>query len=65
MPLPEDRDLQCFLPLVNAFKELDFTTENLTQDVLFFNKLRVKRLVNLGNWLATQTVDHGVLITAK
>lgn len=66
IPLPEDRDLQCFLPLVNAYKDLDFTIcVNPNYDTRFFNNLRANRLVCLSVWLSTQNVDNNVLITAK
>lgn len=64
VPLPEDRDLQCFLPLMNAFRDLNFTTPE-TNDATFYNKLRVSRLIELGAWLCTYSVDKTTLITAQ
>ncbi|KAL0275945.1 UNVERIFIED_CONTAM: hypothetical protein PYX00_003648 [Menopon gallinae] len=55
VPLPEDRDLQGFLPFEKCFQNLKFHTEDLKLDVKTLNKLRVARLVEFGVWLSEQT----------
>uniref|UniRef100_A0A1B6BZA1 DNA/RNA-binding domain-containing protein n=1 Tax=Clastoptera arizonana TaxID=38151 RepID=A0A1B6BZA1_9HEMI len=50
-PLPEDSDLQGFLPLENSFSELNFDEQDLTVGVR--QKLRGARLIQLGTWLST------------
>lgn len=62
VPLPEDRDLQGFLPLEKAVKQLIFHTDDLKTDSAMLNKLRAARVVEFGKWLAGQTPQ---LITKK
>lgn len=50
LPLPEDRDLQAFLPLEKVFEDLKF--DNQESNPAIMNKLRGSRLLKTGNWLA-------------
>ncbi|KAG8241507.1 Protein smg7, partial [Homalodisca vitripennis] len=59
VPLPEDSDLQGFIPLEKAFMDLNFS---LQEGSVTSNKLRGARLLQLGNWLAQNTPN---LITSK
>ncbi|XP_046671349.1 protein SMG7-like [Homalodisca vitripennis] len=59
VPLPEDSDLQGFIPLEKAFMDLNFS---LQEGSVTSNKLRGARLLQLGNWLAQNTPN---LITSN
>lgn len=63
MPLPEDRDLQGFLPLEKAFEAVRFTSTELEDDPVALNKLRAARLLQLGRFLTQQNVNGSPLIT--
>ncbi|GLH09050.1 Uncharacterized protein GBIM_14191 [Gryllus bimaculatus] len=54
VPLPEDRDLQGFLPLEKVFNGLRFNNQDWNLDAAFMNKLRAFRLVEFGKWLTKQ-----------
>lgn len=57
VPLPEDRDLQGFLPLEKSFENLRFTNTDLEGDVATLNKLRAVRILNLGRCLAQRQIN--------
>lgn len=63
VPLPEDRDLQCFLPLEKSLSRLRFASHDWNSDPPALNRLRAARLVAFGDWLADQA-DYR-LITRK
>lgn len=49
-PLPEDREMQGFMPLAKHFSHLDFKSDEI-EDVKVEKLIRAKRLVNFGMWL--------------
>ncbi|XP_054271417.1 nonsense-mediated mRNA decay factor SMG7-like [Macrosteles quadrilineatus] len=59
VPLPEDSDLQGFMPLEKAFADLNFS---LKEGSAVSSKLRAARLLQLGEWLTQNTPN---LIQAK
>lgn len=63
VPLPEDRDLQGFLPLEKSFETLRFTNTDLEGDTVSLNKLRAVRIIHLGRRLAQHQVNGSTLIT--
>lgn len=63
VPLPEDRDLQGFLPLEKVFEAVRFTSAELEDDTAALNKLRAVRLLQLGRCLAQQNVNGTPLIS--
>ncbi|XP_012278200.1 protein SMG7 [Orussus abietinus] len=62
VPLPEDRDLQGFLPLEKTFESLRFTNTDLEGDTATLNKLRAVRILHLGRRLAHFQVNGSTLI---
>ncbi|KAF5290808.1 hypothetical protein FQR65_LT11512 [Abscondita terminalis] len=64
-PLSEDRELQGYLPLVEAFKMLDFKLEELDENCEDEKFIRAKRLIDFGLWLANFDVYKTKLIVAK
>lgn len=55
MPLPEDCDLQCFLPMIKAHAQLDFSKAN--SDIISGEveiRLRCLQLVQHGKWIADE-----------
>ncbi|EEB12909.1 smg-7, putative [Pediculus humanus corporis] len=65
VPLPEDRDLQGFLPFEKSFQNLKFHTEDLKINTEALNKLRGSRLINFGLWLSEQTRLNIITCTKK
>ncbi|XP_066595298.1 uncharacterized protein [Prorops nasuta] len=63
VPLPEDRDLQGFLPLEKVFENLRFTNTDLEGDIPSLNKLRAARILNLGRCLAQYQINGSMLIS--
>ncbi|XP_014204668.1 protein SMG7 [Copidosoma floridanum] len=63
LPLPEDRDLQGFLPLEKSFEILRFTSTDLEDDVAMLNKLRAWRIIQLGHQIAQYQVNGAALIS--
>lgn len=63
MPLPEDRDLQGFLPLERSFENLRFTNTDLEGDIVTLNKLRAVRILHLGRCLAQYQVNGSAPIS--
>ncbi|XP_015108543.1 protein SMG7 [Diachasma alloeum] len=61
-PLPEDRDLQGFLPLEKTFESLRFCNNDLEGDTISINKLRSVRIINLGKHLAQCQVNGRTLL---
>jgi len=58
MPLPEDRDLQGFLPLERSFENLKFTNNSILEnDTATLNKLRAVRILLLGRCLAQYQIN--------
>jgi protein SMG7 len=58
MPLPEDRDLQGFLPLERSFENLKFTNSSILEgDIVTLNKLRAVRILHLGRCLAQYQIN--------
>jgi tetratricopeptide (TPR) repeat protein len=56
-PLPEDNDLECFLPVNRALSELDFCSTPAGTDILSDEvevRLRCQRLFSAGFWLAEE-----------
>ncbi|KAK4881318.1 hypothetical protein RN001_004637 [Aquatica leii] len=64
-PLSEDRELQGFLPLVEAFKTLDFKLDELEENSETEKFIRAKRLIDFGIWLANFDFNNTKLIVAK
>ncbi|XP_017880856.1 protein SMG7-like isoform X2 [Ceratina calcarata] len=62
VPLPEDRDLQGFLPLEKSFECLKFTSVDLEDNVEASNKLRAVRILRLGHCLAQYRINGSALI---
>lgn len=62
VPLPEDRDLQGFLPLEKTFENLKFTSTDLEGDIDNLNKLRAARILRLGHCLAQYKINDSNLI---
>lgn len=63
MPLPEDRDLQGFLPLEKSFQNLRFTNTALEGDIITLNKLRAVRILHLGRCLAQNRINGSAPIS--
>ena len=63
MPLPEDRDLQGFLPLEKSFETLRFTNTDLEGDTVMLSKLRAIRILHLGRRIAQHQVNGETLIS--
>ncbi|XP_017789352.1 PREDICTED: protein SMG7-like [Habropoda laboriosa] len=62
VPLPEDRDLQGFLPLEKSFECLKFTSTDLEDNIEASNKLRAVRILRLGHCLAQYRINGAALI---
>ncbi|CAK9812989.1 Nonsense-mediated mRNA decay factor SMG7 [Anthophora quadrimaculata] len=62
VPLPEDRDLQGFLPLEKSFECLKFTSTDLEDNIEASNKLRAVRILRLGHCLAQYRINGTALI---
>ncbi|XP_043504628.1 protein SMG7-like isoform X1 [Polistes fuscatus] len=62
VPLPEDRDLQGFLPLEKNFENLKFTNTDIVDDIATLNKLRAVRLIQLGHFLTQYQINGSPLI---
>lgn len=62
VPLPEDRDLQGFLPLEKSFECLKFTSTDLEDNIEASNKLRAIRILHLGHCLAQYKINGTALI---
>ncbi|CAK9810528.1 Nonsense-mediated mRNA decay factor SMG7 [Anthophora plagiata] len=62
VPLPEDRDLQGFLPLEKSFECLKFTSTDLEDNIEALNKLRAVRILRLGHCLAQYRINGTALI---
>lgn len=62
VPLPEDRDLQGFLPLEKSFESLKFTSTDLEDNIEASNKLRAVRILRLGHCLAQYKINGTALI---
>lgn len=64
MPLPEDRDLQGFLPLEKSFENLKFTNGSILEgDTATLNKLRAIRILRLGRCLAQCQINGSAPIS--
>lgn len=63
VPLPEDRDLQGFLPLEKSFENLRFTNTALEGDIITLNKLRAVRILHLGRCLAQNRINGSAPIS--
>ncbi|KMQ91656.1 protein smg7 [Lasius niger] len=63
VPLPEDRDLQGFLPLEKSFENLRFTNTALEGDTAMLNKLRAVRILHLGRCLAQNRINGSAPIS--
>ncbi|XP_071560196.1 uncharacterized protein [Temnothorax nylanderi] len=63
VPLPEDRDLQGFLPLEKSFENLRFTNTALEGDVATLNKLRAVRILHLGHCFAQYRINGSTPIS--
>ncbi|KAL0112158.1 hypothetical protein PUN28_011918 [Cardiocondyla obscurior] len=63
VPLPEDRDLQGFLPLEKSFENLRFTNTALEGDVMTLNKLRAVRILHLGRCFAQYQINGSTPIS--
>jgi len=64
MPLPEDRDLQGFLPLERSFENLKFTNSSILEgDTVTLNKLRAVRILHLGRCLAHYQINGSAPIS--
>ncbi|KAF5306739.1 hypothetical protein FQA39_LY01497 [Lamprigera yunnana] len=64
-PLTEDRELQGFLPLVKAFRGLDFKLDEFEENVETEKFIRTRRLIDFGIWLTTYDVNNTKLIVVK
>lgn len=63
VPLPEDRDLQGFLPLEKSFENLRFSNTALEGDVVTLNKLRAVRILHLGHCFAQYQINGSTPIS--
>lgn len=63
LPLPEDRDLQGFIPLEKSFSDLRFSCHDWKLDPVSLNKLRAARVLEFGMWLLKQ--DSHRLVTRR
>lgn len=63
VPLPEDRDLQGFLPLEKSFGNLRFTNTALESNIMTVNKLRAVRILHLGCCLAQYQINGSTPIS--
>ncbi|XP_011690137.1 PREDICTED: protein SMG7-like isoform X2 [Wasmannia auropunctata] len=63
VPLPEDRDLQGFLPLEKSFENLRFANTALEGDVATLNKLRAVRILQLGRCFAQYQINGSTPIS--
>ncbi|XP_029659991.1 protein SMG7-like [Formica exsecta] len=63
VPLPEDRDLQGFLPLEKSFESLRFTNTALEGDIAMLNKLRAVRILHLGRCLTQNRINGSAPIS--
>ncbi|PSN36840.1 hypothetical protein C0J52_14254 [Blattella germanica] len=63
LPLPEDRDLQGFVPLEKSFTDLRFSCQDWKLEPVSLNKLRGSRILDLGTWLSKQDNYH--LVTRR
>ncbi|XP_043475268.1 protein SMG7-like [Leptopilina heterotoma] len=63
VPLPEDRDLQGFLPLEKSFEPLRFTNTDLEGDNVSLNKLRAIRILQSGRKISQYQINGSALIT--
>ncbi|XP_063229375.1 nonsense-mediated mRNA decay factor SMG7-like [Bacillus rossius redtenbacheri] len=54
VPLPEDRDLQAFIPLEKAFSHLRFNSRDWEISQVTLNNIRASRLLEFGSWLVAQ-----------
>ncbi|KYQ57660.1 Protein SMG7 [Trachymyrmex zeteki] len=63
VPLPEDRDLQGFLPLEKSFENLRFTNTALEGDIATLNKLRAVRILHLGHCFAQYQINGSTPIS--
>lgn len=61
LPLPEDRDLQGFIPLEKSFGDLRFSCQDWKLDPVSLNKLRASRVLEFGSWLSKQE-NHRLVI---
>lgn len=61
--MPEDRDLQGFLPLEKSFENLKFTSTELEDNVIMLNKLRAMRIIQIGRKIARYQVNGTALIS--
>lgn len=64
IPLPEDRDMQGFLPLTKSFTNLDFKAEEI-EDEKLRQFIRAKRLIDFGTWISNHEVNGSKLIVVK
>lgn len=62
VPLPEDRDLQGFLPLEKSFECLKFTSTDLEDDTEASNKLRAVRILRLGHYFTQYRINGSALL---
>ncbi|XP_012056621.1 PREDICTED: protein SMG7-like [Atta cephalotes] len=63
VPLPEDRDLQGFLPLEKSFENIRFTNTALEGDIATLNKLRAVRILHLGHCFAQYQINGSTPIS--
>jgi protein SMG7 len=63
--LPEDRDLQGFIPLEKSFEALRFTNTDLDGDIAILNKLRAIRILHLGHKISQHQVNGATLISVE
>jgi len=63
LPLPEDRDLQGFIPLEKSFSDLRFSCHDWKLDPVSLSKLRANRILEFGTWLLKQDNSH--LVTRR
>lgn len=64
IPLPEDRDMQGFLPLAKTFSNLDFKEEEI-EDEKIQRFIRAQRLIHFGTWISNHEVNGAKLIVTK
>ncbi|XP_049847449.1 uncharacterized protein LOC126299523 [Schistocerca gregaria] len=64
VPLPEDKNLQCFIPLERLLNNYRFVFDEPKMEAETTNKLRASRLIEFGIWLSEQE-NHKLLKTRK
>lgn len=58
--MPEDKEIQGFIPITKHLKDVDFKNE--IDDKSVINRIRAKRLINFGLWVCATDVNGKKLV---